>query len=357
MRAYLQQELSNKNRWIYFKNGRWIVHVLYWLFVFFWGQNSMGLKGISVENFFLNFLWDNIFIASFYFFYCLYLVPVYFKNNRHIRFWIVLVALMLLWAFIDMCYESTFEKYLPKIYRDNWAISWAKYQLMLRLYFFNFLYFTTLLFFMELAEGHRTNIAIRKEMRELANTQQQLVKTRMNPAFVIRSLDGIASLTQQKNTAAPNAVIQFSDVLRYRLYKSAERVVPLQEELAQLNSLVLFHNNIHGHDGFCSMETEGTVQARFLPPLSLINLAEPLLDTYHTNAGWSMIIFMLVEEKELQLAVELSNPQYGGDTAFTALQQNLSTMFAQDTTFEIENLNSNYSIRICLPLQRPSAAS
>jgi len=356
MQAYIQQELENKNRFIYFRNGRWIVHVIYWLYVYLRGQIKNDEALFSPEGFLLNFLWDNWLITTFYLLYCFYYLPFLFKKNKHIKFWLYVAATAVVLSAVDLLLHAIFDKYLPAKYQDHQHFAWADYQMMLYIYSFNFLYFTTLLFFMELAEGYRMDFAIKQEMFKLAATEKKLVKTQMNPGFIMHSLDGIINLAERKIPTAPDAVIQFADVLRYRLYKSSEKLVSLPEEQAQLNSLVQFHNNINGRDGFCSLETQGSVASKFLPPLSLINIIEPLLNTCVPNTGWNMIVYMLAEETELQVAIEIENLGTEKQAVFTNIQHNLTTIFNNNVVVETEQQHEHFSIRICLPLQPLSVA-
>ena len=66
----------------------------------------------------------------------------------------------------------------------------------------------------------------------------QLLKTQLQPAFLFATLRTLHGLTQQQSPAAPGAVLQLAELLRYLLYASPLDVVPLADELAMLRHYV-----------------------------------------------------------------------------------------------------------------------
>ncbi len=160
----------------------------------------------------------------------------------------------------------------------------------------NFTGITSMLYIMELMEEIRTSKEITQNRSQLATTELNLLKTHMSPDFMIRSLDGIIHLSEDKSTVAPEAVIHFSDVLRYRLYRSLNKLVPLSEELQQLGNLFRFQNAVPGQEQTCTLETEGDTATKYIVPLVLINIAEPLLEAFSRQPGWSLLFYLLAEE-------------------------------------------------------------
>jgi len=288
----------------------------------------------------------------FFYFYCLYLIPVCFKGNKRKQFWLILSILLLTLPLLDALVQIAVQKAYPDLTPD---IAAAKGNLLFHVYksfITNFIGYTSMLYVMELLEEIRTSKEIAFNEHQLAATELHLVKTQINPDFMIRSLDGIIQLSQAKRAEAPEAVIHFSDVLRYRLYRSNKRWVPLQEELQQLERLFQFQNTVPGQESLATLEVEGTNDAGIIAPLTLINIAEPLMTTYLAGSDWSLLFYLLIEEHELQIAVELTAENDAlVQTKFEAIKQDMLRLSGTALNFTQEKEQNNYSVRICLPLQ------
>lgn len=350
---YIEQKINRKNRGVYFKKGKWLLHVI--LFILVWTATTLkfnkSTSNIHLSTSIAAILTSVPFILFFYF-YCLYLIPVYFKKNEYKKFWIILISLLLVFPLLDLGLEKMIEPYFPIILDKESKIStlnmiFESYKDFIS----NFIGFSSILFIMELAEGIRTSKEIFTDTNQLAITERNLVKTQMNPDFMIRSLDGIIQLTNEKNTDAPNAVIQFSDVLRYRLYRSGEKMVLIEEELKYLQSLFQFQNALLENDPVCILEQQGDIHEKYLPPLSLINIAEPLINTYSADTNWSLLFYLLAEETELQIAIELSTIHSNMDAIIEAIHNNITLVFSTEATFATEKNEHTYSLRLCLPIQ------
>ena len=88
------------------------------------------------------------------------------------------------------------------------------------------------------AIGMRHFIRIRQIRQQLAdekakNTEAELawLKNQINPHFLFNTLNNISSLTQIDPDAAQDAIAQLSDLLRYAMYETNKKMVPIQGEV------------------------------------------------------------------------------------------------------------------------------
>ncbi|WP_118951941.1 histidine kinase [Taibaiella helva] len=357
---YIERELIRKNRGIYFRRGRWLIHVLFILIFWFANMIEMieSLSQITLAKALLVIALTTPFLIFFYI-YCLYLIPYCFKLNRYRRFWTILLLMAATFPLLDLVLKTWAHPRLPAlstIYDTHHPVVSLS-----RSYFSfinGFIGFACLLYFMELLEGISTHKETAVNQDQKLATELHLLKTRMNPTFMVRSLDGIIGLTEQQDEHAPESVVGFSDVLRYRLYRSKERLVTLEEELAQLSNLMRLHNVLPGQENTCSLETEGDITNARIVPLSLINIAEPLLSTFRPGGSWSLLMYLLLEEKEIQVAVELSTDGEDQVTAETQrIHEDLQRLLYSGLNFTVEKEQNTFSLRTCIPIFRNSIAS
>lgn len=356
---YIEQQLNRKNRGVYFKKGKWVFHLVFTLFtciVFAYSLN--GDKEMDSVKTLLAATVALLPFLCFFYFYCLYLIPVCFKRNKRQKFWVLLLLLLATVPLVEMGIQYFLLKNYPQLVkgipRDGWALLLKTYKSFVS----NFTGFTSMLFVMELLEEVRTSKEIYQDQKQLAATELNMVKTQINPEFMVRSLDSIISLSRNKQPEAPEAVIHFSDVLRYRLYRSNKKWVPLNDELQQLTNLFRFQNFIPALHSPVTLETEGAASEKFIAPLSLINIAEPLLTTFDPQEEWSLLFYMLIEEKELQIAIELTSGQHDLiERKLQTIQEDMQRLSGTDLNFTREKDQNNYSLRICLPIYTNLTAS
>lgn len=356
---YIERQIRRKNRGVYFKKGKWVFHVLFLILIAAVTVVKPYAQNIRAFNFgkSLATLCTLLPFVVFFYFYCLYLIPVCFKGNQRKKFWLLLIVCLAVFPLIDLAIEVCFKDYLPGLAAQKAKpfsrLIFETYKNFLS----NFTGFTSMLYIMELMEEIRTSKEINQNENQLAVTELNLLKTHMSPDFMIRSLDGIIHLSEDKSRATPEAVIHFSDVLRYRLYRSANKLVPLYEELQQLGNLFRFQNAVPGQEQACSLETEGQPEDKFMIPLALINIAEPLLATFSREAGWSLLCYVLIEAEELQVAIEMTFEE-GPDAApvLETIHHDLKRLLATDVIFTAEKAQNAYSIRTCIPLRIKSTA-
>ncbi len=357
---YINRYLLQKNRGVYFKKGKWVFHILsvlsFWVVIVIRLSKLDTAGGISLQRVAAGIIILAPFIAFFYF-YCLYLIPRCFKRNEYARFWIILVALLLILPWINIGLRLLSEPYISllQVYRQQ--ASFGRYVLQEYgdiLYYFTG--FTSMLFLMELLESIRTSKEIHSNARQLAATELHMARTNMNSEVMYRSLDGIISLLRRNSKDAPDAIIHFSDVLRYRLYESGNSKAPLEKELEQLHNLFLLHNRIDSGYPQATLEIEGNAGDKYIIPLTLIHIAEPLFTTYKEHTEWSMIYYILIEEEQLEIAVELTSGEDRMAEKLEAIRIQLNMLWRTELIFTVEKDLYNYSVRICIPILTRSVA-
>lgn len=363
LQEYIDRQLLAKRRSVYFRKGKWIFHLLctvgFWFASFITFREGVGPAGkgtaLSSGAAAITALISMVPFYFFFYVYCIYLIPVYFKQRRYRTFWTTLIILLLTMPWVEEGLNALLRAGFPGIPIDDEALSWTYLLKTYRSFLTAFLGFTTVLFLMELMEGVRTVKETSANSEELDRTEVRLLKTRMNPDFINRSLDDIIALSAHESPHAPDAVVQFSDVLRYRLYRSHQPRVRLAEELQQLDNL--FRLQYAMPAGAAVLDIEGSDPDALTTPMLLLNIGESLLATYNPDGAWSLHFFVLVEADALQIAIELLSD--GGSATLDrliAIHKETERICGSKLTFAIEQSNNEYSIRICLPIQRRSAA-
>ena len=83
---------------------------------------------------------------------------------------------------------------------------------------------------------------IRQQLKDekAKNTEAELawLKNQINPHFLFNTLNNISSLTQIDPDAAQDAIAQLSDLLRYAMYETNKKTVPIQGEVEFMRNYI-----------------------------------------------------------------------------------------------------------------------
>lgn len=353
---YIEHQLGRRSLGIYFRKGKWIFHLVF-LLLFIAAYIIKYTPGDENQFMSVRMLWSLSLLVPFivfFYFYCLYLIPFCFKRNKFKKFWALLLLVLTTFPLIDYGLQAMAMQHLPKL--EAKQTQYPQWFIIGKTYFnfvSAFVGFTAMLYFMEILEGININKETDQNKNMLAATELHRIKTQMNPDFMVRSLDGIIELADHLDDLAPGSVIDFSDVLRYRLYRSKEKLVPLNEEVGQLNNLFRLHNAIPGQSGSCTLEIEGDPELALVVPLSLINIVEPLLTTFEANTDWSLLMYLLLEEREIQVAIEMTGVGIAGmEHQAQRIHEDLQQLLYTGLNFTVEKEHNTFSLRTCIPIFR-----
>lgn len=348
----VQQHIENKLRFYYLRNYRWILHSLYWLYVFISGQLMVGEPILSAKGFFLNFLFDNWLIIAFYYIYALYLIPHLFKKNRKRAFWLRFALTFLVLTVLNVAFQIIFEPYLPAAYADH-HFNWADFPRHLLFYFYiylrNFVSFAGFLFLMETAESLSDYKATEAAKDDFTQSQKQLLKTRMDPAFIINTLDHISTMAQHKNKETAQTIVRFSDILRYRLYRSKSDEIELSEELLQIRHIFDLYNTAYQKTYI--LEVEGATDHMRVHPSSFLGMLALLLATSAAEQEDSIVFYLLALDQEIDLAIEWESDYSDKKTVIRNIANHLVEFYPGQYRIEHDQVNRLCSIRIHLDLQ------
>ena len=172
-----------------------------------------------------------------------------------------------------------------------------------------------------IAIGIRHFIRIRQIKQQLKdekakNTEAELawLKNQINPHFLFNTLNNISSLTQIDPDAAQDAIAQLSDLLRYAMYETNKKVVPIQGEVE------FMRNYISLMKLRCNEKTEVNYQVSIvnyqltIAPLLFISLVENAFKHGVSSSRPSKIDIRL-EQNDDELVFTCDNTNYPKDDA------------------------------------------
>ena len=202
---------------------------------------------------------------------------------------------------------------------------------------------------------------IKQQLKEekAKNTEAELawLKNQINPHFLFNTLNNISSLTQIDPDAAQDAIAQLSDLLRYAMYETNKKMVPIGGEVE------FMRNYISLMKLRCNDKTEVTTtfdiqQNMEIAPLLFISLIENAFKHGVSSSRPSKIDIRLLQNGD-ELAFNCDNTNYPKDDADRSgsgiglenTRRRLDLMYAGRYTWDQSLENNIYHVQIKIRIE------
>ena len=114
----------------------------------------------------------------------------------------------------------------------------------------------------------------REELQRTQEAQITYLKSQVNPHFLFNTLNNLYGLTYSKSDLAPQMVLGLSDTMRYMIYETEQKLVPIEKEINFiLNYLKLERMRISTPENIRS-SIHIKHPSRYMPPLMLLPFVE-----------------------------------------------------------------------------------
>lgn len=196
-----------------------------------------------------------------------------------------------------------------------------------------------------------------KQALEQQNTQAELalLKSQLNPHFLFNTLNSIYSLAYQKSDKAPDAILKLSEVMRYMLYDSEDKMVLLEKELQYLHSFVDLQKARFKENIYVDLLVEGTVTTQLITPVLLIAFVENAFKHgVLSDPSDPVLIHVIVEGNNLQLNVQnrinhQQKDQTGG-IGLPNIYRRLELLYPGQHNLNIKENDTHYICELSLQL-------
>jgi signal transduction histidine kinase len=225
-----------------------------------------------------------------------------------------------------------------------------------------FIFFLLNIVTVAVAIGIRHFIRVRQLKQQLKdekakNTEAELawLKNQINPHFLFNTLNNISSLTQIDADAAQDAIAQLSDLLRYAMYETNKKTVPISGEVE------FMRNYIELMKLRCNEQTSVDYQLSIangqseVAPLLFISLIENAFK-HGVSTGRPSTINISLEQNDGRLTFICDNTNYpksdkdrsGSGIGIENTRRRLELMYAGRYEWEQSLEDNIYHVKITL---------
>ncbi|OQD41618.1 histidine kinase [Croceivirga radicis] len=157
-----------------------------------------------------------------------------------------------------------------------------------------------------------------KELQStITESELQFLRSQVNPHFLFNNLNNLYSYALEGSSKTPEIILEMSGVLRYMLYESKERFVPLNKELEQLTNFIKLYKLQIEERGEVSFTVGNGMTGQKIAPLILIVFIENAFK--HSQSGQS---------SNIKIAIDVN---LKGSTLFFSCVNNFETVKGLDS--------------------------
>jgi LytS/YehU family sensor histidine kinase len=111
----------------------------------------------------------------------------------------------------------------------------------------------------------------REKLQRSQEAQILYLKSQVNPHFLFNTLNGLA---YSKSDLAPQMVLGLSDTMRYLIYETEQKLVPVEKELDFICNYIDLEKKRISHPENIHLSVNMASQTGFIPPLLLLPFVE-----------------------------------------------------------------------------------
>jgi two-component system, LytTR family, sensor kinase len=343
--------------------NRVLIHIAGWLLLYLLPP-LITQSEIKPPGNFGDFMSWTLVITFFYINY-LWLVPRYLSKSRFIIYFAGIFLML------SACFFST-EIYIRHKYKIEMAehgktesqqnINTHHRPPRFRGYFSSLFCFAILALgtSIRVTEGWYDNEKQKKEMEnQKLGAELSLLKSQINPHFFFNTLNSIYSLAIIKSDRTPEAVVKLSELMRYIIYDTERKVVPLSKEVEYIINYIELQRLRLPDEVKVKLSTDLGESDAVIEPLLLLPFVENAFKHgVDVEKGGKIAIDIKLTGNVLNLHVE--NPlvadavniqdKHSGIGVNNTLKR-LKLLYQDDFTFTTGPVNNNYVVDLVLKIK------
>lgn len=344
----------NRNRFfrlLQFVQKPWVLHVLVWIMVF----GLMLMAGSDHEITLMEIVRKLINLA----FYILvvyinlgYLVPKFLNQKNFMTYVLLLLAMVAVFTPIKvLLLYITYDEVDP---REFLVMNQHTVFLLL----FMMAGGSTVIKIISDWQRHQRD---RKDLEtQRMQSEIKFLKSQINPHFLFNTLNSLYALTLKKSDKAPEIVIKLSEMMRYMLYESNERRVPLQKEVNYIENYLALESLRQGGHADIQFTVEGQITDQTIAPLIFIPFLENSFKhgLNHQISDGYVHVTMKVLGNKLLLRILNSKPVHPplpsekstGGIGLTNVRRRLNLLYPTQYKLDIEDNDKEHIVELSLAL-------
>jgi sensor histidine kinase YesM len=175
------------------------------------------------------------------------------------------------------------------------------------------------------------------------------LRSQLNPHFLFNSLNNIYSLAYRQSNQVLPAIAALSDLLRYMLYDSNEKV-PLEKELAYIRKYIELQSLRFEQPILADVHVSGHIDEVMIPPLLLIPFIENAFKHGQFNTVSGLLVNIYTNDKKLHVHCHNKKGKQekdaGGGIGLENVKRRLSLLYPNKHILLIDDKNDFFTVNL-----------
>lgn len=186
------------------------------------------------------------------------------------------------------------------------------------------------------------------------NVELELLKTQLNPHFLFNALNSIKALVIIDPEKSRTAIVQLSEILRFTLQYSREKLIPLQQELAEVEKYLSLEQLRFAGRLDVQIDKPSFTEHFMIPPAVLLTLAENAVKhgIGRLEAGGKILIQIHLNNSHIHIEMRNSGFLIEGESNGIGLKQiraRLEAIYGETAKLNIRNEESMVLSELIIP--------
>ncbi|HWB24876.1 MAG TPA: histidine kinase [Chitinophagaceae bacterium] len=187
----------------------------------------------------------------------------------------------------------------------------------------------------------------------------KILHSQLNPAFLHNTFNRLYNISLNDSGRVPELIMELSKLMRYHVESYVRDFVPLEDELAFIESYIAFEEERVSEN--CTVNynyTNNNKNSKYmLPPLLLIPFIENAFK-HGINSAEKSVIYLSIEVKNEELYMEAENTIPKIRNSFSRstgigiknIEKRLELLYGEKYKLFVEHTPSQYKVSLVLPL-------
>ncbi len=196
-----------------------------------------------------------------------------------------------------------------------------------------------------------------RDLSELQyKTELKYLKAQIQPHFFFNTLNSLYALTIKKSDLAPNLVLKLSNFMRYVIYDTSKKKLPLLQEIDHIDNYIELEKMRYGDRVDSRVDINGNIDdVKVVPMLFLPFIENAFKHGLKNNDRMELLISFERFENEL---IFISKNNYEDESKTKRLngigiknvKRRLEILYQKKYTLNIAQKNNEYSILLKIPI-------
>ena len=296
--------------------------------------------------------------AAIYFLNSFLLIPFGYYRNRRWLFWLgnALILAYQVFIFFFLFDQETFLSRVPDAHYRQYALS-SYYASSLVAVFMSALLAGIALLAHHVYRSQSIKRQLKEEQQKRTEAELAWLKNQINPHFLFNTLNNISSLTQIDPDAAQDAIAQLSDLLRYAMYETNKKTVPISGEVEFMRNYIALMKLRCSEKTVVNCQLSIANSPLTIAPLLFISLIENAFKHgVSSNRDSRIDIALTADEHQLTFTCENTNfPKSDTDRSGSGIglentRRRLDLIYQNRYTWEQTLEDNIYKVKITIEL-------